>query len=146
MEELASLRVLAEGIKFTLFFALGSQLSLEAFGFFLLFSLSFFLGIVGVPLVLFSPMALFFLHLFFHFLCLCLHVFLHLLTFLLFLLLLCLFSSFHFSGFALPLDDLGGESVNDGWIIDTGCYIVFEFFGVSLTIEVGIEENSEISE
>lgn len=45
---------------------------------------------------------------------------------------------------ALPLDHLVGDDVDGFRVVDSGRDVVFEFGGIALAVEVGVEEDSEI--
>jgi hypothetical protein len=158
MEVPTRLRVLAEGVKLALLFALRSQLALQTPALLLLLLVSpllLLLLLVLIPLVLLSTVDFllfaFLLGIFdllgiLGLLCFVFHVLLHLLALLLFLLLFGLFCSLHLCGLDLPFEDFCCEGVDNIGVVDACGDVVPEFFRVALSIEIGIEEDSKVPE
>jgi hypothetical protein len=56
------------------------------------------------------------------------------------------FGLLQFGSLSLPLHYLIGNDINDIRIFDTGGDVILEFVRVALSLEIGVEQNFEVSE
>lgn len=60
------------------------------------------------------------------------------------LILLSRLSSLELLRLGLPFDHLVSNDVDGVWVVNTGSDVIFEFGRIALSVEVGVEEHSEI--